>query len=482
MKNLLFVISLVLLVPTVSNAGNTDSLKYGSFGKVYIYKPAAAPDALVLFVSGDGGWNEGTIKMGRQLVKDGAMVIGINISHYLINKMAQHEKCYYPAGDFEELSLYLQKKYKFKNYLKPILMGYSSGATLVYGILAQAPANTFKGAIAMGFCPDMATIEPLCTTNNLKQHPTKPGGPIWLLEPTENLTAPFIAINGLDDKVCNYKNTEAFIKKLNAGELIGIPKAGHGMSVQKNYLPYLIDSYKKIKKAASYSEMVTAKHQFSALPQAEKLTTDMPLIVLPVSRNDTMPLLVFISGDGGWTSFDNGVSEKLVEKGIPVIGLDAQKYFWEARTPEATAAELTKVIRHYLAAWNKKSLVLCGYSFGADVIPFIVTRLPGDLKYMMKSAVMMSPDPKGDFEIHVADMLSFGSSNDKYNVLGEVKKSSSLHINCIFGKDEESEIPKLFKNAGTIIKLLPGSHHYNNDFSAISNEILNSFEIKQRFN
>jgi uncharacterized phosphosugar-binding protein len=97
MKNLLFIISLVLLVSTVSNAGNTDSLKYGSFGKVYIYKPAAMPNALVLFVSGDGGWNQLPIKIGQQLVARGAMVVGINIHNFMVNKMAQHEKCYYPA-------------------------------------------------------------------------------------------------------------------------------------------------------------------------------------------------------------------------------------------------------------------------------------------------------------------------------------------------------------------------------------------------
>ncbi len=475
MKHLFLIIIPSLLVTMAVNAGGTDSIKFGSFGKVYIYKPVSTPDAIVMFVSGDGGWNNLPIKIGNQIVAQGAMVVGINIHNFMVNKMAQHEKCYYPAGDFEELSLYLQKKYKFKNYLKPILMGYSSGATLVYGILAQAPANTFKGALAMGFCPDIASVEPLCATNALKQHPIKPGSPIWLLEPTENLTAPFIAINGLDDKVCDYKNTEAFMKKVNNSELIGVPKAGHGMSVQKNYLPHLIQAYTKIKKSASYPEMVSAKHQSGNIQQAEKFITDLPLILLPVARNDTLPLLIFISGDGGWTSFDQGVSEKLVEKGIPVIGLDAQKYFWEARTPDATAAELTRGIRHYMAAWNKKSFVLCGYSFGADVVPFMVTRLPGDLKYMLKSSVMMSPDPKGDFEIHVADMLSFGSSSDKYNVLAEVKKLSSGHVTCIFGKEEESESPKLFKAYGAEIKLLPGSHHYNNDIGAVAHEIINSF-------
>jgi type IV secretory pathway VirJ component len=478
MKNLFLFLTFLLIVTKATNAVGTDSLLYGSFGKVFIYKPATAPDAIVLFVSGDGGWNQGPINMGKHLVNEGAMVVGINISHYLINKMKQHEKCYYPAGDFEELSLYIQKKYKFRNYLKPILMGYSSGATLVYGILAQAPANTFKGAISMGFCPDIATIEPLCTTNQLKQHTSKPGGVIWLLEPSDKLTAPFIVINGLDDKVCNFKNTEAFMKKVNTGEIIGIPKAGHGMSVQKNYLPHLLYAYDKVKKSASYSETVSAKDPLPIMQQSVKLTTDLPLILSPAVNNDAMPMLIFISGDGGWTSFDDGVAKNLVSKGIPVIGVDSQKYFWQARTPGETATELTKVIRHYLVAWNKTSFVLCGYSFGADIIPFLLTRLPADLHQMVKSSVMMSPDPKADFEIHVADMLSLGSSSDKYDVLMELKKSAPNHVVGIFGKDEESEPQKLFKNAGATIKLLPGSHHYNNDFNAISSEIINSYTFR----
>jgi type IV secretory pathway VirJ component len=474
MKNLCLFIAIILFTTAGTVASNVDSLTYGIFGKVYIYKPKVKPEALVLFVSGDGGWNAGPINMCKHLVDQGAMVVGVNISRYMTNKMNRHEKCYYPAGDFEELSLYIQKKYRFKNYLKPILIGYSSGATLVYGILAQAPANTFKGAIAMGFCPDIASVEPLCATNALKQHPLKSGGHIWLLEPTENLTAPFIAINGLDDKICDFKDTEAFFKKLNNAELIGLPKVGHGMSVQKNYLPHLIYAYNKVKNAVAYTELLSAKNQQPNPRHNTESTSELPLIVLPVSKMDTMPVVVFISGDGGWTSFDEGVAEKLVARGIPVIGLDAQKYFWQARTPEETTAELSKVINQYLRAWNKKSFILCGFSFGADIIPFMITRMPVDLKFMMKSAVMMSPDPKADFEIHVADMLSFGSKNDTYDVTSELKKSATNRSICIFGKDEDNEIPKLFRSTGAIIRFLPGSHHYNNDFNAVANEIINS--------
>jgi len=475
MKNLLLFAAMFLSVLAHGSPKATDSVKYGIFGEVYIYKPSSAPDAIVLFVSGDGGWNQLPVNLSRQLVNEGAMVVGINISRYLTRKMAEHEKCYYPAGDFEELSLYLQKRYNFRNYLKPILMGYSSGATLVYGILAQAPANTFKGAIAMGFCPDIATVVPLCATGALKQHPTKPGGPIWILEPSGKLTAPFIAINGLDDKVCNYPNTVEFMKKVNTGELNGIPKAGPGLSVQKNYLSGLVGAYKKIKTAATFPEMIVAKSHPSSQTTVQKPESSLPLVVLPASKTEEMPLVLFISGDGGWTSFDQSVSEKLVARGAPVVGLDAQKYFWQARTPDETAAEINKVLRYYLSAWNKKSFILCGYSFGADIIPYLATRLQPDLFPLMRSAVMMSPDAKADFEIHVSDMLSFGSRNDTYDVVEELKKSRGrIHAVCIFGSEEDSQQQKLFKAAGATIRILPGQHHYGNDYDAIGREIINS--------
>ncbi|SPZ91950.1 Type IV secretory pathway, VirJ component [Sphingobacterium multivorum] len=47
------------------------------------------------------------------------------------------------------------------------MVGYSYGATLVYGLIAQAPAGTFRGGIALGFCPDITIAKPLCKGSGL---------------------------------------------------------------------------------------------------------------------------------------------------------------------------------------------------------------------------------------------------------------------------------------------------------------------------
>src|SRR5690349_17522536 len=221
------VFALILLIfKNHVHSFQVDSMRFGAFGKITIYNAASTADAFVIFVSGDGGWNQGVIGMATNIANQGAMVVGVDIQHYFKSIKSQKVKCYYPAGDFEELSLTVQKKYKIPQYLKPLLVGYSSGATLVYGMLAQAPANTFKGAISLGFCPDIETDKTLCNGTGLTTHVLKEGKSYYL-EATQKLTAPFIVLQGMSDQVCAYGETEKYMQGMHLGELISLPKVGH---------------------------------------------------------------------------------------------------------------------------------------------------------------------------------------------------------------------------------------------------------------
>lgn len=180
MKKTILLLVSIFVFSTNAIAAVTDTLTVGAFGKVTIYKPKTSPNAVVLFISGDGGWNSGVVDMAKNIVGQGALVAGIDIQHYYKQIKKEKLKCYYPAGDFEELSSMLQKKLKMKQYFKPILVRYSSGATLVYGMLAQAPANTFSGAIALGFCPDIETDKTLCDGLGLTSHVLTEGKDYYL--------------------------------------------------------------------------------------------------------------------------------------------------------------------------------------------------------------------------------------------------------------------------------------------------------------
>lgn len=208
------------------------------------------------------------------------------------------------------------------------------------------------------------------------------------------------------------------------------------------------------------------------------ISGDLPLIIIPSAIKNTLPLVFVISGDGGWTSFDQNFSEQLAEKGMPVVGLDAQKYFWKAKTPEECSSAIAKAVEHYMQQWDKKSFVLVGYSFGACVAPFIANRFPTPLKENVKGVYCLSPDKTADFEIHLTDMLSFNTTG-KYNVLDEIKKIKEFNPICVFGEEEGSSLRNHFSESGAKIVILPGNHHYNNDYHALAEIILRRFVIKK---
>src|ERR1700754_2849588 len=115
---------------------------------------------------------------------------------------------------------------------------------------------------------------------------------------------------------------------------------------------------------AATSAAVLALGAPSAPTQAAPRLAALPLTVKPApGAGDT--LTVFYSGDGGWAAADEGMTAGLVRAGIPVVGVNSLTYFITRKSPEAAAADLALVLRHYMARWGKSRIVLAGYSFGA---------------------------------------------------------------------------------------------------------------------
>jgi len=123
-------------------------LRYGPFGEVAVYPPAGKATSIALFISGDGGWNLGVIDMAHHLTDMHAIVAGVDIRRYLHSADTAQGQCRNFAADFEGLAHAVQRHLALDDYLTPVLVGYSSGATLAYATAAQAPKGTFGGATA----------------------------------------------------------------------------------------------------------------------------------------------------------------------------------------------------------------------------------------------------------------------------------------------------------------------------------------------
>ena len=115
-------------------------------------------------------------------------------------------------------------------------------------------------------------------------------------------------------------------------------------------------------------------------PLADAKLKDLPIHISPSRIASEKPMVFFITGDGGYTSFDKSFCKELAESGFSVVALDALKYFWDAKTPESTTVDAEELIDFYQSKWHKDQVIFIGYSFGAHVLPFIFNRLIDRLK------------------------------------------------------------------------------------------------------
>lgn len=128
---------LTLFMTLAGHAEMIDSIHHESLEKIMLCHPDARPKSVVLFVSGGGGWEAVVGDMTKTLAGQGALVLGIDTRTYRESLVRQASGCLYPAADFEQLSMMIQKKRHFPDYLKPILVGYSYGATLIYAFFPR---------------------------------------------------------------------------------------------------------------------------------------------------------------------------------------------------------------------------------------------------------------------------------------------------------------------------------------------------------
>jgi type IV secretory pathway VirJ component len=444
----------------------TETLTYGRFGTVWLYRRTPHPAHVALFFSGDGGWNLGVVDMAQILADQNTLVVGISVPYYMQKLNASKESCLYPASDLELLSKFVQKKLGFPDYEPPVLVGYSSGATLAYAALAQAPPTTFKGAISMGFCPDLPLAHPFCAGHGIASDPGPKGKGI-VFRPTSTLEQPWVAFQGTIDQVCFKDDVVKYTAQVKNSRTILLPDVGHGFSRTNKWAPQFREAFQSIVGGKGAGKGATA----ASSPKGVPSVAGLPLVEVPAKAQGGKTLAVILSGDGGWASIDKDVAGALVAKGIPVVGWNSLQYFWKRKPPEVAAKDLERILRHYLAVWNKQEVLLVGYSFGADVLPFFTNRLPADLIEKIRLLALLGPSKTADFEFHVTDWLGGGSKGQP--VLPEVRKlAGHPPVLCLYGsKESDSLCPQIAPPLGKA-QVLPGAHHFGGDYDALAALIL----------
>jgi len=186
---------------------------------------------------------------------------------------------------------------------------------------------------------------------------------------------------------------------------------------------------------------------------------DLPVIAYPATDVSAKKLLLFFSGDGGWLDFEDRLATSFSEQGFQTIGFNSRSYFWSARTPAHTADDIVLLINKYAAKYKTNRIYFCGYSFGADVVPFIYNKLPAHLKNRVVALELLSPFASSDFMVHTSDLLNIAADDRPYKVQPEIE-AARVHIFCFYGEDEDPKPMAALQKKNFFLKLLPGDHHY----------------------
>ena len=432
-------------------AASPTHLSHGRFKDFPVYAASGPASSFAFVLSGDEGWDRSADALAELLSQQGAIIVGIDLAKFKAVLEADAGQCVFPDGDLENLSHFVQAYLHNSTYIPPMLVATGGGGAMAYAVLAQAPRDTFASAMSLGFCPTLNLSKPLCKGSGLEFTRGTRGSAVDLL-PSKNLRNPWVVLT-TPKNACPNEQVREFVSQVNGAALAVLPDVA----------PKSV--------SAAFAKLAAA-NSARALPAAPAALGDLPVTEVPAqpgaAPSDTFAILM--SGDGGWAGLDQDIAAALSARGIPVVGLDSLRYYWTARTPGGLAADTDRMIRYYSTRFGKKRVLLIGYSQGADVLPFAVTRLPQATKAQVALMAILGMSEHALFEFHVSSWISDDTSGPP--TLPEVNRITGVPVLCIYGEDERDSLcPKLEPAKFKIVKV-KGGHHFNGDYASLAYEIL----------
>lgn len=415
---------------------NTTTVSAGLLDSIPITQPTVSPPkAMVIYLSDRSGWQPTDDAIVSALKASGAVVLSVNFATYADKLDKDDGDCADVVGDIVDAAQNAQRQLGIQTYLPPIVVGTGEAATLAYAALSTAPANTLGGVVGAGFTNRLSLKKAVCEA-------TKP------VKTADGQAYSY----GFDDK------------------LPGTATLLVGRELFKTIDKAADPSGDKVSVEELEIESIPSQvaHEVADLASVARPFGDLPAVDIPASTTPRA-LCILISGDGGWRDLDKTIGEWLATQGVHVVGLDALHYFWAKKTPEALAKDIA-FLADAADANDNLPLMLVGYSFGADTIPFAYPLLPKALQDRTRVIGLLAPGPSTSFQITIGGWL--GINDTGYDVTPAIAKLPPDRVMCVYGsEDDESACADRSVSKTTIVKTT-GGHHFDGDYIGIAKRFL----------
>jgi type IV secretory pathway VirJ component len=183
----------------------------------------------------------------------------------------------------------------------------------------------------------------------------------------------------------------------------------------------------------------------AAPPAVPDSLADLPLVL---EQAPPGPLLaVMLTGDGGWSAGDESIADAFLRRDVAVVGLDSPRYLAHARTPDTAGEDLARILGHFLPAWHRERAIVVGYSRGADIGPFMISRLPPRLRQRVALVTLLGPGEFAGFKPGVLDVLH-SHTGKGLPVSPAVAELRGTPVLCIYGSRDPGAICPSLQQAG----------------------------------
>jgi type IV secretory pathway VirJ component len=184
-------------------------------------------------------------------------------------------------------------------------------------------------------------------------------------------------------------------------------------------------------------------------------------------------LAVFWSGDGGWAELPDRIGRELARQGVAVVGVNSHRWLGKVpRTPQEAAHDTERLLRYYLARWDRSTILLMGFSRGAEFVPFIVNRLPADLRQRISLAGLLGAERMASFEFHLSDLVTSTARATDLPAKAEIERSTGVHYFCLYGTREADSVCRDLDPGKVTILARVGDHHFDGRYESIVDDLL----------
>ncbi len=179
------------------------------------------------------------------------------------------------------------------------------------------------------------------------------------------------------------------------------------------------------------------------------------------------PLVLLVSGEGGWREFDVVLAGWLRDAGYWVGGFDIKPYF---QKPQDDREALARDVRAYAAALAgaagagpRAPVILAGYSFGADLAPWVAGA--GVWEQGLAGLALIGPDEIGSLEYRIREMLRMQPTKHVFRVATALASAEEFPVLFLHGeKDKVSAAPALadgFRGRKKLVVVPGAGHHFS---------------------